>query len=236
MIAIYYRKDGNACATCCPFTNPQKRGAMTTQVGSMGCERCKHFIAVDKLRMIVTCDREPRDAVFCKKDRALNPIKKTIKEELHTLREWNEEDEEMLRIISNRLEKFNEWATEQGYPIDDPTMKQSPIEWFNALRPKPKQEWNEEDERMRKVVLDEIEHQIEIMPDADDMDSDDQDRYNELISMNVWIEDLPKCIKPYWKPNKKQIDALCSVILNGSFTYVGQVQDLISLKDELKKL
>ena len=42
--------------------------------------------------------------------------------------------------------------------------------------------------------------------------------------------------QPHWKPTKEQIDALNSIILNGSFTYVGQVQDLISLKDDLKKL
>ena len=47
--------------------------------------------------------------------------------------EWSEEDEEMFRIISNRLENFDEWATEQGYPIDDPTMKQSPISWLKSL-------------------------------------------------------------------------------------------------------
>lgn len=40
----------------------------------------------------------------------------------------------------------------------------------------------------------------------------------------------------HWKPSEEQIKALNSIILNGSFTYVGQVQDLISLKDNLKKL
>ena len=42
--------------------------------------------------------------------------------------------------------------------------------------------------------------------------------------------------RPHWKPSKKQIDALNSIILTGSFTYVGQTQYLISLKDDLKKL
>ena len=42
--------------------------------------------------------------------------------------------------------------------------------------------------------------------------------------------------QPHWKPSKEQIDALNSIILTGSFTYVGQTQNLISLKDELKKL
>ena len=51
--------------------------------------------------------------------------------------EWSEEDKEMFRIVSNRIEKFDEWATEQGYPIDDPTMKQSPIAWLKSFRPQP---------------------------------------------------------------------------------------------------
>lgn len=49
--------------------------------------------------------------------------------------EWSEEDEEMLRIVINRVEKFNEWATEQGYPLDDPTLKQKPTDWLKALNP-----------------------------------------------------------------------------------------------------
>lgn len=71
--------------------------------------------------------------------------------------EWCEEDEEMLRIISNRVEKANEWATEQGYPIDDPTMKQSPIDWLKYLPERfslqPKLKWNEEDEWKRNELL-----------------------------------------------------------------------------------
>ena len=63
--------------------------------------------------------------------------------------ERSEEDKEMLRIISNRLEKFNEWATEQGYPIDDPTMKQSPIDWLKSLRPQP--HWKPSEEQMEAL-------------------------------------------------------------------------------------
>lgn len=66
-----------------------------------------------------------------------------------TKQEWSEEDKEMLRIISNRLEKFNEWATEQGYPIDDPTMKQSPIDWLKSLRTHP--HWKPSEEQMEAL-------------------------------------------------------------------------------------
>lgn len=58
--------------------------------------------------------------------------------------EWSEEDEEMLRIIINRVEKFNEWATERGYPLDDPTLKQKPTDWLKALNP----HWKPSEEQM----------------------------------------------------------------------------------------
>lgn len=136
--------------------------------------------------------------------------------------EWSEEDDKKRKCLIKGLEDrmgFN-WTT-QAYN------REQLIEWLKSLRPQSKDEcgkamingepiptenhsvnislpeWSEEDERMRKAVLDEIEHQIEIMPDADDMDSDDQDRYNELISMSVWMENLPKCMKPHWKPSKE---------------------------------
>ena len=61
--------------TPCPFTDPTKRGATTTQVGSWACECCEHFIAHDRKRLIIVCDQPADKAVFSKKDRALNPQK-----------------------------------------------------------------------------------------------------------------------------------------------------------------
>ena len=86
---------------------------------------------------------------FCRRVRNMYVEQKPV--------EWSKEDEEMLRIISNRLDKFSEWATEQGFPIDDPTMKQSPIAWFKSLPERfnlqPKLKWNEEDEWKRSELL-----------------------------------------------------------------------------------
>jgi hypothetical protein len=127
------------------------------------------------------------------------------KSEKPIILEWSDEDKEMLKHIILDIESLKE----QVYCI---SLCDEEIDWLKSLPSRfslqPKQEWSEEDERMRKAVIDEIEHQIEIMPDADDMDSDDQDRYNELISMSVWMEDLPKCIKPRWKPSEEQMEAL----------------------------
>ena len=66
------------CTTPCPFTDPAKRGN-TVKVGSMACDGCEHFIRKDMKRQVVTCDQPAAKAVFCKKDRALNPQKKNKK-------------------------------------------------------------------------------------------------------------------------------------------------------------
>ena len=47
---------------------------------------------------------------------------------------WSDEDEEMLRIIQNRLQKFSEWAAEQGYTKD--AIKPKPEDWLASLRPR----------------------------------------------------------------------------------------------------
>lgn len=57
---------------------------------------------------------------------------------------WGEDDEETLRIITNRLEKFNEWASKQGYTKD--VLKQSPEKWLKNLA---KRIWKPSEEQMR---------------------------------------------------------------------------------------
>lgn len=85
-------------------------------------------------------------------------------------------------------------------------------------------EWSEE-ERIRKGLIEYLESDRDYQP------CQDVSFYNEAIS---WLKSIRP--QPHWKPSKEQMDALNSIILIGSFTYVGQAQDLISLKDELKKL
>ena len=48
---------------------------------------------------------------------------------------------------------------------------------------------------MREKIVGEIEDMLEGMSDDyEDMDSDDQDRYDELNNMSVWLSDLHKKI------------------------------------------
>jgi hypothetical protein len=144
----------------------------------------------------------------------------------------NKDDKVMLSIY----EPWLSWLEKQKEqkPGDEDRYMEGYMNGMNdALKGAKPAEWSEEDEGMRKAVWDEIEHQIEIMPDTDDMDSDDQDRYSELISMSVWMQDLPKCRKPHWKPSEEQMEALRRCIL--------QVADedyrkLVMLKNDLKKL
>ncbi len=159
--------------------------------------------------------------------------------------EWSEEDEKMIeRLIRHTQKEYDELCKDCfGHQEIISDLKESCRERMNwlekrlkSLRPQPKAEWNEEDERMRKAVLDEIEHQIEIMPDADDMDSDDQDRYNELISMSVWMQDLPKCMKPHWKPSEEQMKILQYVCEESSHPNQDVIPTLQSLYEQLKKL
>lgn len=141
--------------------------------------------------------------------------------------EWSEDDEKNLHHC---LEIVGGW--EVDYDNANPHYST----WLKSLRPQPKVEWNEGDEKVRKAVLDEIEHQIEIMPDADDMDSDDQDRYNELISMSVWMQDLPKCMKPHWKPSEEQMKHLERCFSHGHTSQLPNQHVLESLYNDLKKL
>ena len=89
-------------------------------------------------------------------------------------------------------------------------------------------EWSEEDERMRQTAIEACKTVAE----------DYENSNARFCKCKGWLEYRLKSLhpQPHWKPSKKQIDALNSIILTGSFTYVGQTQDLISLKDDLEKL
>ena len=86
-------------------------------------------------------------------------------------------------------------------------------------------EWNEEDEGMLNCII------VTLCEES----HGGRETNNKMVT---WLENRLKFLRPqpHWRPTKRQIDALNSIILTGSFTYVGQTQDLIALKDELKKL
>ena len=125
--------------------------------------------------------------------------------------EWSEEDKEMFRIISNRIEKFDEWATEQGYPIDDPTMKQSPIAWFKDLPERfslqPKQEWSKEDEKPFNDVLSGLKYAYEDLINNKSFDS-----AKDIKEAFDWMQARVKCFRPSWKPSELEKGALRTAI------------------------
>ena len=53
------------------------------------------------------------------------------------------------------------------------------------------------------------------------------------------IEDTARhfySLRPHWKPSEEQMEALVSMLNIGSLSYPGQMQTLIELKNDLKKL
>ena len=93
------------------------------------------------------------------------------------------------------------------------------IAWLEKQKEQRPAEWSEEDEFFRQQLIVYCENCVQDTLAAKCVD---------------WLKSLRP--QPHWKPSEEQIDALNSIILNGSFTYVGQAQDLISLKDKLEKL
>lgn len=167
-----------------------------------------------------------------------NPALDKIAEELQkrygpvkhiSISEWNEEDEEMLRIVSNRLDKFSEWATEQGFPIDDPTMKQSPTDWLKYLPKRltlqPKLEWNEED----KKVLYEIIRNVSAYDAYTGTTYQQPERHDKKIN-------FLRTLHPSWKPSEEQIRALEDVKMRMSLEGYGLCPLLQSLIDDLESL
>ena len=117
------------------------------------------------------------------------------------------------------VEIAEECATNKDFVFETLEKQLSFLDWLKSLPERfnlqPKLEWSEEDEHRRQQAINAL----------------DRNGYYVLVD---WLKSLRH--QPHWKPSKKQIDALNSIILIGSFTYVGQGQDLISLKDDLKKL
>ena len=127
--------------------------------------------------------------------------------------EWSKEDVVLIDLLVVAVEDF--------YDKKNP-IRVEIINFLKSLRPQPKVVWSEEDvKKLAKI-----------------RESKSGTLKTEMTFYRQGVRDAfnYKGFRPSWKPSEEQMNALNSIILNGSFTYVGQVQDLISLKDELKKL
>ena len=116
--------------------------------------------------------------------------------------EWSEEDEEMRNLIITIFEvnhpdgffKANELGTTDMRGVHTEEI----ISWLKSLRPQPKQEWSEEDERnLCRAIFYVIGYQK------------NNGVTNETKECKDWLEFLR--LRSRWKPSKEQIDLLRKV-------------------------
>lgn len=145
--------------------------------------------------------------------------------------EWSEFDKGALKdaicatdILGND-ESFNKGNPNLGkaFRVAKGWLKSLP-ERFNLQL---KQEWTDEDQKALKVVTNIfMEHGVKMV------------NYPAFVH---WLKNLPKRFTlsspaSYWKPSEEQMRALIDIICFGKISYVGQEEELIALKNQLKKL
>jgi len=95
-------------------------------------------------------------------------------------------------------------------------------------------EWSEEDEKIRKTLLDYYENALDNYTCVEWLNGI---TYGELCD---WLKSLrpvsKESLQPHWKPSEKQIEALNALLCVGDFSYIGQATKLQELYTELKKL
>ena len=133
---------------------------------------------------------------------------------------WSGGDDAMLESI---LSDIN-YATPPYKKGNDEYIRK--IAWVKSLRPQPKQEWSEEDEKT--------------INDACTFIDKYADSINKLYltkSLELYrLSEKLKSLRPSWKPSEEQMEALNALNCHGDLSYVGQQNQLISLYNDLKKL
>ena len=127
--------------------------------------------------------------------------------------EWDKEDEIRLKEAIGVLDESIKYLPlGYGYTNDVRYVKN----WLKSLRPQPKQEWSEEDEKNLKLAYDLLVNGVE----ADR-------RYPKLIS---WL----KSLRPSWKPSEEQMKELeYAIELLGNMSVTNTLRELYA---DLKKL
>ena len=123
---------------------------------------------------------------------------------------WSEEDEKMLWSIINGLnqdiyEKERNWLANR----------------LKSLRPQPKQEWSEEDERKIRQLVALLKSSKEKCMAA---------FYKDIDECIAWVCDL----RPSWKPSEEQMEAFEESLMSVAYTENKII--LESLLEQLKKL
>lgn len=114
---------------------------------------------------------------------------------------WSEEDERMLSRCIKSIECSKMFAEAKTFK----DAKDNEINWlknrFKSLRPQPKQEWSEDDEKMLEQVVDVV---YDYCPDP-----------VAKYKLKDWLNLRFKSLRPSWKPSEEQMNAL-----NFTITYI----------------
>ena len=119
---------------------------------------------------------------------------------------WSEEDEENLNRVGdvqttpNQMEMLESCIDKMS--MTAPNLWKKEIDWLKSLKdrvqPQPKQEWSEEDEKMKRLIISTLTS----------MGTLNLERYHNmnLDEVKKWL----KSLKPqnHWKPSEKQMEAL----------------------------
>jgi hypothetical protein len=138
------------------------------------------------------------------------------------------EDEKLIKNLISTLSNL------YARNLIEKETKEKYTNWLKSIRPQPKQEWSEEDERLRQSCIKHIEEELEeIRNDKyghSEIISDLKESCRERIK---WLESLRPQYK--WKPSDEQIKAIQTAIgIVGELTPTSML--LKELKKQLKKL
>ena len=123
-----------------------------------------------------------------------------------TTAEWGEEDEVLRQDCIQFIETG--W-TDNG--------KSHLIPWLKSLRPQPKQEWSEADEKMRTNTILSLRYLIEESPNEDFKDG--------VKKEQEWLKSLHH--QPSWKPSEEQMKALgASIVFHKDDPFVEKLREL----------
>ena len=134
--------------------------------------------------------------------------------------EWSEKDEKIRYDIECALKFF----LNEGSAVcpGTNTLKEEAISWLKSLRPQPKAEWSEEDEKRLESVI----HRTEVICGCN--------AYGEIKEDIDWL----KSLRPnHWKPSEEQMQylskAISYCIQNGNEKTACVIKEL---KNDLEKL
>ena len=145
-------------------------------------------------------------------------ISAEAKEALYDKPDWSEKDENVLEDIEEAI--INYWHGDTQDIL---------LDWLKYLRPQPKKEWSEEDEKMIGRIRGIVEAYA-FFQSAVDVNGDLCEK--EYIEADNWLKSLKD--KYTWKSSDKQMKALDSVI--DEYDSYPEFDSLVSLKNDLRKL